>query len=438
MPIYAILVLENKTGKTIKVVFVNIKTNLILIIILATIFLSFAFIGCSGDDDDDDNSSADDDGQSDDDLTDDDDDTSDDDDDDDDDSGPSTEDCEPYGYSASPTIIRGPYLQHVTKNTIRILWQTDTPSNSIVRFGQTDDLGFFQCDLTEETYHQVEVEKLSMETQYHYQVRSSGAESEPATFATAPDIDTPFTFAVYGDNRTLPANHQAVVDVMTDEVPDLILNVGDVVTSGWSKSQFDTEFFDQIGPLLRTTPVYISIGNHEGESPFYFQYFSFPGNQRWYKFDYGNARFLALDTNWLYLPGTEQYKWFAKELDQAQSDQVQWIFVFSHHPAYSEGWVGYVGELQIRNHLLPLMEQYGVDIFFNGHTHTYERGTLNGVTQILTGGGGGPLDPCVRDFEHIDICSANFHFVKVEISGADATITALDTEGTTIDTLTLP
>jgi predicted phosphodiesterase len=283
----------------------------------------------------------------------------------------------------------------------------------------------------------VEVEKLSTGTTYHYIVRSDGAQSDPYTFATAPNGSTPFQFLLYGDNRTQPDKHQTVVDRMNLEAADFIINVGDVVEDGWIPWQYDQQFFDQIGPLMATTPLYVSIGNHEAESLFFYRYFSFPGHERWYTFDYGNARFIALNSNFSLQPWTPQYPWFVSELQRAQADGVEWLFVFCHHPAYAEGWGGDGGQLDIRNHYLPLMEQYGVDAFLAGHTHDYERGELNGIIHIVTGGGGGPLSSWSQDHAHITVYESRYHYVKVEITGKTATFAAIDPDGTVFDTFTL-
>ena len=407
-----------------------------LCILALALLLSWLLVasGCQDDDDDDDNDDA-----ADDDTTGD-DDTGDDDtagDDDDDHEGPSTVDCEPYGYGASPAIIRGPYLQHVTKNTIRILWQTNRPSNSIVRFGLEETLGYYQCGLEPTTFHEAELFLLSPETVYHYQVRSDGAQSNISTFATAPEADSPFTFVVYGDNRTRPVDHQKVVDGIEDQLPDLVINVGDVVTDGWDQEQYDTEFFDQVGDLMSRVPLYVSTGNHESESPFHYRYFSFPGREHWYSFDYGDARYIVLNSNRLHGPASKQYKWFKAELDRAQADEVSWLFVFTHHPAYSEGSLNYTDGDNIKAHLLPLMESYGVDIFFNGHTHDYERGELNGVVHLLTGGGGAGLSSWAKDVEHVTVYKSCHHFVMVDINGTTAQVTAIDKTGAEIDSFLL-
>ncbi len=96
--------------------------------------------------------------------------------------------------------------------------------------------------------------------------------------------------------------------------------------------------------------------------------------------------------------------WIEQDLKKA-SESAQWIFAFKHQPPYSEGWSGgyYDGEPYIRNDLVPLLEQYGVDMLFAGHTHDYERGLphppynpatgeRNTTVYIITGGGGSSLD----------------------------------------------
>ena len=45
-------------------------------------------------------------------------------------------------------------------------------------------------------------------------------------------------------------------------------------------------------------------------------------------------------------------------------------------------------EGQCALNLVPLFEQYGVDVVFNGHDHHYERSYKDGVYYIVTGGGG--------------------------------------------------
>ena len=42
----------------------------------------------------------------------------------------------------------------------------------------------------------------------------------------------------------------------------------------------------------------------------------------------------------------------------------------------------------VRSDLVPLFEKYDVQMVFSGHDHDYERGTVNGIKYVVTGGGG--------------------------------------------------
>ncbi len=65
-----------------------------------------------------------------------------------------------------------------------------------------------------------------------------------------------------------------------------------------------------------------------------------------------------------------QFDWLLTELAAAQGIYDH-IFVFAHAPLLSSGWNHgpTAGAAQLR----AIMDAYGVDIFFNGHNHAYER-----------------------------------------------------------------
>jgi hypothetical protein len=63
--------------------------------------------------------------------------------------------------------------------------------------------------------------------------------------------------------------------------------------------------------------------------------------------------------------------------------------VFLHHTPYScaNGIASIGSDLTVRNGWGPLFEQYGVDVVFDGHDHSYERSKT--VDDFLVGGAGG-------------------------------------------------
>ena len=117
--------------------------------------------------------------------------------------------------------------------------------------------------------------------------------------------------------------------------------------------------------------------------------------------------------------------------------ETMWTFVYFHHPPWSEGWPGYPGEINVRKILVPLFEQYHVDMVFNGHTHDYERGLRNGVYYIITGGGGCSLEPGIQayDFDHVTVRVNEFHFTYIKLYDKSLQLVAINKDGQKIDEL---
>jgi hypothetical protein len=83
-----------------------------------------------------------------------------------------------------------------------------------------------------------------------------------------------------------------------------------------------------------------------------------------------------------------------------------------------------------------LFEQYGVDLVINGHAHDYERTIpINGVTYVVTGGGGAPLYP-VGKSDFTAFALAAHHLVSITLTNDQMELKAIDETGATIDTLT--
>lgn len=80
-----------------------------------------------------------------------------------------------------------------------------------------------------------------------------------------------------------------------------------------------------------------------------------------------------------------------------------------------------------------MFEEAGVDVVYSGHAHDYERGELNGVLWIVTGGGGGSLDSQQQDIPHITVYEPVHHYVLVDVNGSSLVTRAIDLEGNVID-----
>jgi len=333
--------------------------------------------------------------------------------------------------SPDAALIRGPYLQSVTTNSTIVAWETDRPTHGEVIYGETEGYGSSVADPVVGTRHAVTLTGLLPYTAYHYRVESGGAPlSEDVTFRTAAGHNqTAFNFVVFGDTRTQHQFHQAVVERIVAQEPDFVLHTGDLVADGLDAGQWDT-FFEIERELIAHVPLFPALGNHEGNAPHYFDFFYLPGNEGWYVFDYGNARFLCLQVDGIadFGPQSEQYAWLEATL---AANMQPWLFVYFHIPPYSS--VQDYSEEIVRQTLTPLFEQYEVDVVFNGHKHNYERNEVNGVTYVVTGGGGAPLY-AMQEQEPTQAAFAKaYHFVLLEIDGNRLEATVISREGEVLD-----
>jgi hypothetical protein len=304
-------------------------------------------------------------------------------------------------------FLKGPYLQNGAPDSMVVCWQTDAPATGEVRYGTTSSYGQVQATAGPADLQAVRLTGLLPGTVYYYQVAAGGETSRIASFATGPQPEQPFTFVVVGDTRTDADAHQSVVDriLATVGAPDLYLNTGDLVEEGTSADQW-AEFFEIEGGLMAYAPLYPVAGNHDDveNDSYYVQFFDLPSStsatENWYAFTYGNVRFVVVDTNEDFVTGSEQYTWLEGELAAAHADAaIRHIAVSFHNPPYTSGAHGVFDPddwQPPRTYLVPLFEQYGVDMVFNGHDHHYERADVaqtGGVLYVVAGGGGAPGDP---------------------------------------------
>ncbi|OOF93875.1 hypothetical protein ASPCADRAFT_407369 [Aspergillus carbonarius ITEM 5010] len=67
----------------------------------------------------------------------------------------------------------------------------------------------------------------------------------------------------------------------------------------------------------------------------------------------------------------EQWHWLKQDLAKVDRSKTPWVFVMSHRPMYSSAYSSY--QLHVREAFEGLLLEYGVDAYFSGHIHWYER-----------------------------------------------------------------
>ncbi|MEN8192054.1 MAG: T9SS type A sorting domain-containing protein [Bacteroidota bacterium] len=328
------------------------------------------------------------------------------------------------GYEHDIVVIKtesdAPYLQSPTPTSVYVCW-TYIGDNPSAEYGLTPSLG---NQVIPETvpidggdavlnWYAAKLEDLEPSTTYYYQVKTDSTESEIYKFRTQPvdnDSTEHIRFAVYGDNRTVPAMFEEVNDSLKskaislygeniEEGLNLVFDVGDIVTNGNNLSEYLPEYFNPIYSMSPSVPFMVSIGNHEHEASHYYKfmkYEDFAGTEGevYYSYRIGRVLFIGLNSNWQ-LRNDTQINWLDQVLSTAQSDDtIEWVFAFLHHPGRSELWPDGNTDY-VQNRVIPTLTKYSkVDMLTYGHSHNYERGTaLNGGFRLmLNGGAGSALD----------------------------------------------
>ena len=233
---------------------------------------------------------------------------------------------------------------------------------------------------------------------------------------------------VYGDTRTNHQDHRNVVAAIMRTEPEVVFHTGDLVENGLAPEQW--VIFGRITDRMRREAEFFpAIGNHENDSDLYFDNFDLPNNERWYSVRRNGIQFLVLDSCSGIETGSEQYQWLEEQLKNSAAPYIAAVF---HHPPYSTGPHG-EDEMNLRESIVPLFEQYGVDVVFNGHDHAYERSLKGGVYYIVAGGGGAPLYGQQRESEYSQVFRSIHHFCLISAGTDSMVVTARDTMGVVFD-----
>jgi hypothetical protein len=190
----------------------------------------------------------------------------------------------------------------------------------------------------------------------------------------------------------------------------------------------------------QTTPVIFARGNHDGEHALAYAYSILPGNEAWFAFDYGNSRFIFLDSEVSTGDSADQFNWLQAELNRPETQQAAFRIVCFHRPPYVNLWNGggHTGETWVQNDWVPLFTQKHVDLVIGGHMHAYQRGATNGVVYVVSGGGGGALDTeRVAFWPFVQVEYSQYHFDIMEINGGTLSWETYNTSNTLLDMFTL-
>jgi MYXO-CTERM domain-containing protein len=348
----------------------------------------------------------------------------------------------PRARAAAP-FSKGPYVQSLGASGVTVKVELDAPGPaSLEIYAAGEDRRVAEVKSPDAgDFHVLHATGLAPGTSYEYRVLRGDVKSELGRFTTAPASDAPFRFLIYGDSRSDPDAHAAIVRGLLAAPGDFLINTGDMVAAGKNPSDW-ASFFAVEGPLLRDRCVFACVGNHElsrgdpaGEVAF-LRYFAGAdeGGERtrlYGSFRWSNTRFFllnAMDT-WT---GAER-DWLRDELDRCAYEPglVHRIAVL-HHGPFSSGPHGGNAALTSAG-IVPLLANGKVDLVLAGHDHVYERGDGEGLKYVISGGAGAPVYEHKLSAPQTIAFESVHHFIEAAIDGPSVKIVARRVNGSVIE-----
>jgi len=209
-------------------------------------------------------------------------------------------------------------------------------------------------------------------------------------------------FAAIGDYGLAGPAERDVADLVKSWNPDFIITLGDNNYDFGDSTTIDRnigqyyhayiyKYRGRYGPSASTNRFFPSLGNHDyytrnGEA--YRDYFTLPGNGRYYDFVRGDVHFFALNSDPKEPDGISatsgQAQWLRASL---AASTARWKVVYFHHAPYSSGPHGNTVALQ-----WPF-QAWGASVVLTGHEHIYERLLVDGFPYIINGLGGRSIYP---------------------------------------------
>ncbi len=304
----------------------------------------------------------------------------------------------------SGTLTRGPYLQMARPTGMTVRWRSSQAITGRVKYGTSAaNLSTTVDETSATTEHIIDLTGLAPNTTYFYSVGSAFdtlAGDATTTFSTPPVVGTAADTRVWvlGDAGTASANQTAVRDAFYtwtgSRTPNMVLQLGDNAYNSGLDSEFQAGMFNIYGTMLKKSPFWSCLGNHETNQATsfvdtypYFSIYTFPtngecggvasGTEHYYSWNYGNIHFISLDSMTASRsPTGAMATWLTNDL---ASTTAIWIVCIFHHPPYTKGSHNSDTEtelIEMRQNILPILEAGGVDLVLSGHSHCYERSYL--------------------------------------------------------------
>ncbi len=412
------------------------------------------------------------------------------------------------GTVSAQEIDRGPYLQQGGATSMVLRWRTTEPTETRLEYRSNPDsrVMVYQSSVLT-TDHEVKLNDLLPQTRYHYAIAANskvlaGGDADHFFVTSPKDGDEPVRVWILGDagsSGLLEKGEEPAQAAVRDAFLkrhtlgdfDFIMMLGDNAYNVGTDQQYQRGFFQPYRSVLRSKVTWPTQGNHDHTTKAYYPVFTLPtrgesggvpsGTEHYYSFEHGNAHFISLNSE---VPDsafrTAMISWLRKDLAARNKP---WTIVFWHHPPYSKGHhdsddlKDSGGRMAwMRERIVPILDDAGVDMVFTGHSHSYERskfitryygtsqefadsylaGPGNGRddenqaytkkhlsksphsgTVFVTAGSAGWVEPGPFNHAAMVVSTATLGSILLSIDGNEAGATMIGADGNTVDSFTL-
>ncbi len=291
---------------------------------------------------------------------------------------------------AAVALTRGPVAESVTQRSAIISFRTSARDHDsvVLHNGARIDAGTGVS-------HVARLTRLTPGEHYDYTVEGESGALATGTFRAAPLGASTFTFAVVGDFGSGTSDETAVASLIESWHPDFVLTVGDNAYPMGSKELLDRDIFRPYATVMRESAWFPALGNHDvkadGGEP-ELEAFHSLGNEPWYRFTWGNAAVVVLDSDTSVAPGLPQLR-FAR---RAFASRSCFRFAAWHHPPWEPPGRSISPDARSRPH--------------------------GGVVYVAVGTGGASLDNDARKLTipSARIVQGRFGALRVDVAGHEA------------------
>ena len=356
-------------------------------------------------------------------------------------------------FDTRPVITQGPYLVATSATTATIVWFTDAPSHSKVRYGTAPPLarmaepeidGLVPVGLR----HVVTLTGLTPGTTYAYQAISTrvvrlnaywpdkglDVESAVLPFTTLDPAKPTASFSVITDTHEDVARINRLMKMINWASTDFLVHTGDAFDWVDDEDQVFRRWLTPIITALRgTTPLIYARGNHEMRGPFARQIASYvptPEGRFYYARDAGPIHLIVVDTGEDKPDDTNVYARLNQTIPY-RAAELAWLrehvttsprvasapfrVAVMHQPNW--GWLegGNADWMATAN-------DAGLDLLIAGHRHRFSYT---------------PPGPGVPHQYHLLVVGQD-QVARVEATATELTVTVTDADGKLIETVKIP